>query len=93
MHVLGEGVTVHVLGVTVRVFLARGLLCVCSWRGGYCACSGGYCACVFSEGVTVLVRGLLCHAGTCMGPTGVVVRVWVLQGWWYVHGSYRSGGT
>ena len=27
---------------------------------------------------------------TCMGPTGVVVRAWVLQGLWCVHGSYRG---
>ena len=32
-------------------------------------------------------------AGACMGPTGVVVRAWVLQGWWYVNGSYRGCGT
>ena len=24
---------------------------------------------------------------------GLVVREWVLEGWWCVHGSYRSGGT
>ena len=28
-----------------------------------------------------------------MGPRGVVVRAWVLQGWWCVHGSYRGVGT
>ena len=27
------------------------------------------------------------------GKGGVVVRAWVLQGWWYVHGSYRCCGT
>ena len=30
---------------------------------------------------------------TCMGPTGVVVRAWVLQGLWCVHGSYRGCGA
>ena len=25
--------------------------------------------------------------GACMGPRGVVVRAWVLEGWWCVHGS------
>ena len=26
----------------------------------------------------------------CMGPTGVVVRAWVVQGLCDVHGSYRG---
>ena len=25
-----------------------------------------------------------------MGPTGVVVRAWILQGLWCMHGSYRG---
>ena len=48
MHVLSEGVTVH-------VFLARGLLCMCS--------SEGVTVHLLGEGVTVcvfLARGLLC---------------------------------
>ena len=28
-----------------------------------------------------------------MGPTGGMVREWVLQGGWYVNGSYRGGGA
>ena len=28
-----------------------------------------------------------------MGPTGVVVRAWVLEGWWCVNGSYRGSGA
>ena len=27
---------------------------------------------------------------TCVGPTGVVVRAWVLQGLWCVRESYRG---
>ena len=31
--------------------------------------------------------------GACMGPTGVVVHAWVLQGLCDVHGSYRGCGA
>ena len=43
----------------------------------------------------VIVRTHRGHGGVivCMVPTGVVVRVWVLQGLWYMHGSYRVGGA
>ena len=30
---------------------------------------------------------------TCVGPTGVVCRAWVLQGLCDVHGSYRGCGA
>ena len=39
------------------------------------------------------VHGSYRGGGACMGPTGVEVRVWVLQGWWCMYGSYRGGGT
>ena len=39
------------------------------------------------------VYGSYRGVGVCMGPTGVLVCVWVLQGCWCVYGSFRGVGA
>ena len=39
------------------------------------------------------MHGSYTGCGACMGPTGIVVHAWVVQGLCDVHGSYRGCGA